>query len=99
MTKSRSGAAQARKPAAMRRASAPGGASRGAVARASNAPERACVSVSMPEAIASLCAGYASRHSDKPRSAYSSLQLDAAILAHERTKANNAHSTVRGIDG
>jgi len=46
MTKSRSGAAQAKKPAAMRRGSARGGASLGAVARASSAPESAWVSVS-----------------------------------------------------
>src|SRR5262245_63704606 len=46
MTKSRSGAAQAKKPAAMRRGIDRGGASLGAVARASNAPESACVSVS-----------------------------------------------------
>src|SRR5688572_32265385 len=46
MTKSRSGAAQARKPAAMRRGSERGGESLGALARASSAPESACVSVS-----------------------------------------------------
>jgi hypothetical protein len=48
MTKSRSGAAQAKKPAAMRRGSARGGESFGAVARASNAPDSACVRVSIP---------------------------------------------------
>ena len=46
-TKSRSGAAQAKKPAAMRLGVECGGASFRAVARASSAPECACVSVSM----------------------------------------------------
>jgi hypothetical protein len=46
MTKSRSGAAQAKNPAAMRRSSERGGASFGAVARASSAPASAWVSVS-----------------------------------------------------
>jgi len=46
MTKSRSGAAHAKKPAAMRLGSEPGGASFDAVARASSAPESAWVSVS-----------------------------------------------------
>jgi hypothetical protein len=46
MTKSRSGAAAAKKPAAMRRGSERGGASFGAVARARSAPESAWVSVS-----------------------------------------------------
>jgi hypothetical protein len=46
VTKSRSGAAQAKKPAAMRRGSERGGASFAAVALASSAPESACVSVS-----------------------------------------------------
>jgi len=45
-TKSRSGAAQAKNPAAMRRGSERGGASFGAVARASSAPESAWVRVS-----------------------------------------------------
>jgi len=47
MTKSRSGDAAAKKPAATRRGSERGGAPFGAVARASNAPERACVRVSI----------------------------------------------------
>jgi len=46
MTKSRSGAAHAKKPAAMRLGSERGGASFDAVARASSAPESAWVSVS-----------------------------------------------------
>ena len=46
-TKSRSGAAQAKNPAAMRRGIERGGASLGAVARASSAPDSACVSVSI----------------------------------------------------
>jgi hypothetical protein len=46
MTKSRSGAAQAKKPAAMRLGSERGGASFDAVACASSAPESAWVSVS-----------------------------------------------------
>jgi hypothetical protein len=46
MRKSRSGAAQARKPAATRRDRERGAASFGAVARARSAPERAWVSVS-----------------------------------------------------
>jgi hypothetical protein len=41
MTKSRSGAAQAKKPAATLRGMERGGASFGAVARASNAPDNA----------------------------------------------------------
>src|SRR5882762_5926196 len=45
-TKSRSGAAQAKNPAAMRRGNARGGASFGAVARARSAPESAWVRVS-----------------------------------------------------
>jgi hypothetical protein len=45
-TKSRSGAAQAKKPAAMRRGSERGGAFFDAVARASKAPDNAWVSVS-----------------------------------------------------
>ena len=46
MTKSRSGAAQAKKPAATRRGIERGGTSLGAVARATNAPESAWVKVS-----------------------------------------------------
>jgi hypothetical protein len=46
MTKSRSGDAQAKKPAATRRGVERGGASVGAVARASSAPDRAWVRVS-----------------------------------------------------
>jgi hypothetical protein len=47
VTKSRSGAAQAKKPAAMRRGMERGAAPFGSVARASSAPESACVSVSI----------------------------------------------------